>query len=113
MSARGLSVFERIVELSGGHIVILAEAFIDESGTHDGSPMLTVAGYLFKQDQARRFARDWGKILEQYGLPAAHQTDCANGKGDYKNLSMEQRIELTKLLIQNIKRRTMYGFGVS
>jgi hypothetical protein len=108
-----LTLFERIVELAGSDIVMIAEAFIDESGTHHGSPMMTVAGYLFKQAQARRFSRDWRKTLDKYGLPAAHQTDCANGNGDYKKMSMDDRIAVGRLLIENIKRRTLYGFGVS
>lgn len=113
MSAHDLNPFERIVELSGSAIVIVRKAFIDESGTHDGSPIMTVAGYLFKQEQARRFSRDWRKVLEKFQIPAAHQTDCATGNGDYKGMSMSDRIKVSTKLIENIRRRSSYGFGVS
>ena len=109
-------VFDWLVEAIvpiGGVVVIFAEVYVDESGTHENSPMLTVAGYLFERQQARRFSRDWQKALDGIPLDVAHQTDCANGNGSYSNLSMEQRIKSEMLLIENIKRRTRFGFGVS
>jgi hypothetical protein len=93
--------------------MILSEVYFDESGTHDGSPMMTMAGYLFKKEQARLFSRDWAKCLKRLGLPAAHMTDCATGNGDYASMSMEQRILSEKLLIENIKHRSVFGFSVA
>jgi hypothetical protein len=95
--------------------VIFTEAFVDESGTHEGSAMLTVAGYMFRQDQARLFSRDWKKVLDHYGLPAAHMTDAVHCAGDYKRagLVMADCDLCNRRLIENIKRRTIFGFGVS
>ncbi|GAA0338168.1 hypothetical protein GCM10009087_55810 [Sphingomonas oligophenolica] len=93
--------------------MVLSEVYFDESGTHDGSPMMTVAGFLFKKEQARLFSRDWAKDLERLGLPAAHMTDCTHGQGDYEGWSKEQCILSEKLLIQNIKRRSVLGFSVA
>lgn len=97
----------------GGAVMILSEVYFDESGTHDGSPIMTIAGYLFKKNQARLFSRDWQKALDRLGLPAAHMTDCANGNGDYVNMTLENRIFSEKLLIENTKRRTEFGLSCS
>jgi hypothetical protein len=93
--------------------MVLSEVYFDESGTHDGSSMMTMAGYLFKKDQARLFSRDWQMALDRLGLSAAHMTDCATGNGDYANMTMDQRILSEKLLIENIKRRSVLGFCVA
>lgn len=95
--------------------MIFSEAYIDESGTHDGSPILTVAGYLFERTQARRFERDWGKVLDKYGLPYAHMKEAVCCKGVYKDAGMTigDCENSNRLLIQNIKKRTRFGFGVS
>jgi len=93
--------------------MVLSEVYFDESGTHDGSSMMTMAGYLFKKDQARLFSRDWQKALNRLGLPAAHMTDCATGNGDYANMTMEQRILSEKLLIENVKHRSVLGFSIA
>lgn len=93
--------------------MVLSEVYFDESGTHAGSPMMTIAGYLFKKEQAQRFSRDWAKCLKRLGLPAAHMTDCATGNGAYASMTLEERILSEKLLIENIKRRSVLGFSVA
>ena len=93
--------------------MVLSEVYFDESGTHDGSSMMTMAGYLFKKEQAQRFSRDWAKCLERLGLPAAHMTDCATGNGDFANMSMNQRVLSERLLIENIKHRSVLGFSMA
>jgi hypothetical protein len=45
-------------------LVTLAEAYIDESGSHDGSPLLCLAGYIFTDRRARRFSRLFQPILD-------------------------------------------------
>lgn len=87
--------------------------YLDESGTHDGSPIMTMAGYVFKPIQADRFSREWEKERQRLGYPYAHQTDCATGNGGYAKLTMEQRIDAQKRLITHIKRRSEFGFSVT
>lgn len=74
---------------------------------------MTIAGYWFDSRQADRFGKDWSKVLNEFGLSYAHMTDCALGYGQYRKLSMNQRIRVQKLLIENIKRRTRFGFAVT
>jgi hypothetical protein len=90
-----------------------AELYFDESGTHREAKLMTVAGYWFDAAQAGRFSRDWRKELDKIGISFAHMTDCALGYGEYKNLTLHQRIESEKRLIENIKRRTRFGFAVT
>jgi Protein of unknown function (DUF3800) len=118
VSSRDKDIFAQIVEMAvpaGGCVVILAEAYVDESGTHDGSPMLAIGGYMFKREQAARFSRDWKKILDQYGLTAAHMTDAVHCAQDYKRagMTLAECDQCNRRLIENTKRRTMFGFGVS
>lgn len=111
-------VFGWMVEAAvpdGGAVVIFGEVYVDESGTHAGSPMLTVAGYLFDREQARKFSRDWQKVLGKFRLPAAHMTDAVRGEQDYKRAGMSKGDcdKCNRLLIENIKRRAKFGFGAS
>lgn len=97
----------------GGWVAGLSHVYIDESGTHDDSPVMTVAGYFFNADQARRFTRDWDKDLRRFGIPYAHMTDCGPGNGVYSGMEKAERLATQLALIQHIKRRTAFGFGVS
>jgi hypothetical protein len=44
----------------GKRIVIVLEAFLDESGTHRNAPVLSVAGYAGSHDQWKTFLSIWG-----------------------------------------------------
>ncbi len=87
--------------------------YLDESGTHKGSELLTLAGYVFEERQARLFSRDWAIELSRFGLRFAHMTDCAVGQGEYKKLSLKHRVDSEKALIRLIKKRSLVGIAVS
>ena len=106
------SIAQAILPNGEGAVVALSHVYFDESGTHEGSRILAMAGYWFDADQARKFSRDWAKELKRFGLPAAHQTDCALGYGDYKGMPKSRRVEVQKCLIEHIKRRSKFGFAV-
>lgn len=91
----------------------LVNVYFDESGTHDGSKFLTLAGYWFDASQSDRFTREWAKALTRLGLEYAHMTDCALGFGQYKQLSRDDRVLSEKLLIKCIKRRSKFGLSVT
>lgn len=95
-----------------GSLVAFSHVYFDESGTHEGSRVVALGGYWFDVEQARKFSRDWAKELERFGLPAAHQTDCALGFGDYVEMSKSKRVEIQKSLILHIKRRSRFSICV-
>ena len=65
---------------------MMMEAYFDESGTHDSSPVMCVAGYLFSAEQAARLDLEWADVLDRYKLSHFHAADCAHGVGEFKNL---------------------------
>lgn len=89
----------------------LMHVYVDESGTHDGARVMGLAGYIFEASQAARFSRDWQKCLQKIGIPFAHMTDCANGNGVYTALSLDERVQSERLLIESIKRRSKVGIA--
>jgi len=91
----------------------MMEVYFDESGTHAGSPVVCIAGYLFTSEQARHMNREWAEALARFGLTKFHATDCGNGKKEFKHLVPQQRIELTKSVIGIVKRRMHIGFAVT
>ncbi|TIT18717.1 MAG: DUF3800 domain-containing protein [Mesorhizobium sp.] len=93
--------------------MVLRYVYLDESGTHDRSPALAMAGYVFEKEQAQRFSRDWNKDLKRFGLPFAHMTDCATGNGHYEGLSLEDRIKSEKALIAHTRHRSSFGVAVA
>jgi hypothetical protein len=53
----------------------MIEAYIDESGTHHGAPLLAVAAYFAPHGTWGRFKRDWDAILKQHNIFCFHATE--------------------------------------
>ena len=49
-------------------VVVLRYVYMDESGTHNDSPAIAIAGYVFEKSQVQRFSRDWNKELKKFGV---------------------------------------------
>lgn len=88
-----------------------AHAYFDESGTHDGSPVLCVAGYLIPEEARQEFNSKWTEALESKGLTHFHMVDCAHGNGEFSGLSKNDRIEVQTRLIDLIKSSSARGIG--
>jgi hypothetical protein len=85
------------------------EAYFDESGTHDGSPVLCLGGFVVEHDAARRLDADWEQMLAKYDIPFFHMTDCANGADIYAPLGIQGRIEVASEAIQLIRKHMING----
>src|SRR5580704_8258852 len=89
------------------------EAYFDESGTHQGSPVMCVAGYLFAAEQALHLSREWGETLDEFGVACFHMADCAQGVKKFSKLGNQQRKDLVIRLVGIIRRRMEIGIAVS
>ncbi len=97
----------------GGYVTVECQSFFDESASHDGAPVLCVAGLIFRKSEAIKLSREWRKILAWKKLPYFHMVDCAHGNGPFANLSKAERIEVATRMIEIIKRRAIQGLTVT
>ena len=91
----------------------LAEVYVDESGTHDGSPVLCVAGYVFYRRHALEFTKKHSADLKRIGVPYFHAKECNPGRGAYAEISKEGRLWSQTSLIKKTREFTQYGFAAS
>ncbi len=85
----------KIDELAGllhphdGHRRILAmiDAYLDESGIHDGAAICVIAGYFAGRGWWRRFEKRWRKTLDSFGFPMEkfHAKDLLKEGNRYYN----------------------------
>lgn len=61
----------RLVHPRDGHPKIFAmiEAYLDESGIHDGAPVCVIAGYFGGIGQWKKFEARWRKTLARFNVP--------------------------------------------
>jgi len=103
----------------GWVVAMDVECWVDESGTHAGSPVICMAGYIVEKSQARELEREWNAVLNwaalEHPLPHFHMSDCAPdpGNGAFSGISKSHRKEVVSRLIGVIKRRTILGLAAT
>ena len=107
-----------ILAPGGSDFVAFLECYFDESGTHDGSPVLCVAGYLFDQDQCKALDLKWKASLERYKLPFFRMSACAHNTDTVKvypfeHLSAAECIAVEKEMIGHINEHALLGVAVA
>jgi len=113
----GVDLIDAIVP-DGGWLVALAEVYIDESGSHGGSPVLCVGGYVFRKREAREFTREWGKRLAREELAFWHTNPAAQGHGSFPFTPAEAwpgpRVDkLQRALIGRVRKQASFGFAIT
>jgi hypothetical protein len=93
--------------------VVNLEAYFDESGSDDGSPVLSVAGYLFEKSKCQEFDLAWKEVLDRYGLPFFHMVDCAHGNKPFDKLSKAECSAVEREMIELIRSHSLLGFATS
>jgi hypothetical protein len=79
-------------------------AFLDESGTHAGSPVITVAEYVARPTVWRRFVPKWQRTLRP--IKVFHSTDCNGFRREWEGWTRPDRdAHVAKLLplLRNIE----------
>lgn len=99
-------------------LVAFLECYFDESGSHDGSPVLCVAGYLFDKDQCKALDLKWKEVLDRYQLPYFRMSACAHNKHPHPvepfgHLSPQECINVEKEMIQLINQHALLGAAVA
>ena len=89
------------------------EAYFDESGTHEGSPIVCVAGYLFENGNATALDVAWREMLQEKGLPFFRMSDCAHSTGPFKGWSKSDTTDLATKTIELVKAYATHGFAAS
>jgi hypothetical protein len=97
---------------SEGDLVAFLECYFDESGSHDGSPVLSVGGYLFNKEQCKALDLQWKAVLDRFRLPYFRMSACAHRQRPFDLLSPEECIEAETAMIQLINKYALLGVGV-
>jgi len=97
----------------GTGVLVFLESYVDESGSHEGSPVLCLAGYAIDTKQVDYFNGEWKEVLAKYDLPYFRMSECAHNSGKFKPLLRQDCIDIETRMIGIIKRRVEHGFAVT
>ena len=95
---------------------MMIEAYLDESGIHDGASVCVVAGYYGTQAAWRKFEKEWNKLIADYpeltdrGFHAKDFFRRENGKrvGVYETWDDEKARKFLDRLVQCVMRNRVF-----
>jgi hypothetical protein len=90
--------------------LVMIRIYMDESGTHDGSPVVTVGAYLGQPNDWKRFTRKWQHALGS--LPYFHASDCQALRGVFEGWTREDRDALVIRLLGILRESPFAGQAV-
>lgn len=85
----------------------MLRAYFDDSGTHDGSPVVVWGGLIGTEEQWTEFDRKWRHLLakplpDKAALTKFSLWDCTRGEGDFAGYNQAERDLVTRLFRQVI-----------
>jgi hypothetical protein len=97
---------------SGGILkpIGMIKGYIDESGTHQGSKVLIVAGYVGNSEVWNSVEARFKKADKHAGIPF-HAVDCATGGKAYQGMHKDKRNRITKKMVKIINDHDIFGIG--
>ena len=95
----------------------MLQAYIDDSGSHNGSPVCLVAGYWGGVGQWRKFERAWKAVLDEYHVDEFHakifwgRDKFKQRLGAYKDWPEQRRHQFMFELLRVIGSFKLYPFA--
>lgn len=84
--------------------------YMDESGTHDGSPVVSVSAYAGRPKEWQKFIKDWN--VAKRPIKIFHATDCEALRGEFDGWSADQRNELVARLLPVLNKYELRGNAI-
>jgi hypothetical protein len=71
-------------------VPMILTGYLDESGTHDGSPVTVMGGVIARTDQWAAFDVKYGLVKKKYGFNVFHTKKFKSRSGDFAGWSDEK-----------------------
>jgi hypothetical protein len=88
----------------------MLKTFMDETGIHDDSEMVAVAGYISPPKIWREWTKDWNRARRP--IKVFHATDCANFRGEFEGWDKARRDPYVAQLLPVIPAHELAGIVI-
>jgi uncharacterized protein DUF3800 len=96
-SARDILEMSRAFLADKEGVIAVLKVFMDESGTHDTSPVVTVAAYMGRPTAWRDWTSKWARVLRP--IKVYHAVDAQHLKGEFEGWTSAEVGELVAKLL--------------
>ena len=85
-------------------------AYLDESGTHDSSPIMLMGGFLIRAQKLAAFNEKWHSLLKSSCVQYCHGKELKHRTGQFKGWSLEKRNAFVLEANRIIEKYSEFGF---
>ena len=97
---------------NGARFLVVFDAYFDDSGTHAGSQVVTIGGYVSAPFCWLLFESEWQDALDDFGIDFFRMSQFANRAGVFQGWTEGQRRARLPRLIEIINRNAIMSVGV-
>ena len=87
--------------------------FLDDSGSDERSPVITMAGYVASSQHWAIFDKRAKKLYERYGIKILHASDFHGTKDEFAGWDGSKKMPFVRELFSLAKRSVMLGVSVT
>lgn len=88
-------------------VLAMLRGYFDDTGTHKGSPVVGVGGFIGDVSAWTAVEAEWIAKLRDYGASNFHAYDCANGLGEFVGMKHATRSNLVMELANILSRHDL------
>ncbi len=89
------------------------DAYLDESGTHNGAIYTTVAGAIAKRSSWYSLETQWQAMLRKFNVKYFHATDLNCFGGEYREWKDDKRREFFSMIFKILKSEPITPIAIS
>lgn len=108
-SARYVWELSRAILADEDGYVAVIRIYMDESGTHGGSPFVVVGAYLAQPKAWKAFTVEWNAKKKPDGIKIYHAVDCANQRNEFADWTKPQSDAFAAKMLPVIAKHVGWG----
>lgn len=93
-------------------LFLMLGVYSDESGTHDGSSLTIMAGWIASVEQWAVLEQRWSALLALYGVRYVHAKELRHRQGPFKRWSNPRAVAFAKDLLEALEAHSQYSLTV-
>jgi hypothetical protein len=110
-TARWYRIWSKQLMPTTRSVIVILTAYFDESGTHGGSALSVMAGFIGDARQWRKFKKRTSKLFTRFGVDIFHTIDLKRTDKDFEGWKVDRKIEFLDEFQHVINETLERGFA--
>jgi Protein of unknown function (DUF3800) len=93
-------------------LFLMLGVYLDESGTHDGSALTIMSGWIASVEQWEGLERRWDALFRRFGVSYVHAKELRHREGPFRFWSDQKAVSFARELSAALEAHSQYSLTV-